>query len=261
MTIELAYCCWGLSGYDETILDHIANAGISWVDVRPFDFTHPAGRRHMYEVGVQESCMGISFGIPDGVSLDSADLTERMAAVRACEAAILRARDIGVGIAYVVPGKDGSEEALARYTESLTRIADHAAALDVRIAIEHFPHTALPTIAGTLAYLRELAHPNLYLLLDIGHAQMTDEDAPAAIADAGPLLAYVHLDDNDGVGDLHLALYDGMLTEASLRATFDALREHGYSGRASLELHPGLPNPVDAMLRSRDAALAAMGAG
>ena len=95
-----------------------------------------------------------------------------------------------------------------------TRIADHAADLEVRVGIEHFPHTALPTIAATLAFLRAVGHDNLYLLLDIGHAQMTDEDVPAAIADAGPLLGYVHLDDNDGVGDQHLALYDGILTES-----------------------------------------------
>ncbi len=85
MTIELAYCCWGLSGYDETILDHIANAQISWVDVRPFDFTHENARRHMHEVGLQESCMGLSFGIPEDTSLDAGDRSERMKAVRACE--------------------------------------------------------------------------------------------------------------------------------------------------------------------------------
>jgi sugar phosphate isomerase/epimerase len=258
MTIELAYCAWGLSGYDETILDHVARAHIGWIDIRPGDFVHPAGRRHMYEVGLQESCMGISFALPKDTALDSADLSERMKAVRSCESSILRANAIGIHTAYVVPTQDTSEEALARYALSLTRIADHAQALDVRIAIEHFPHTALPTIAATLAFLREVAHPNLYLLLDIGHAQMTDEYVPAAIGDAGSLLGYVHLDDNDGVGDLHLALLDGVLTPASLRATFDALKEHGYDGRVSLELHPGLEDPVDAMLRSRDAALAAM---
>ena len=85
MPIELAYCCWGLSGYDETILDHIANAQIPWVDIRSFDFTHPAGRRHMHEVGLQESCMGISFGIPPATCAGQRGPSERMKAVRACE--------------------------------------------------------------------------------------------------------------------------------------------------------------------------------
>ncbi len=244
MTIELAYCCWGLSGYDETILDHIARARIPWMDIRPADFTHPGGRRHMREVGVQESCMGISFGIPSGTCAGQRGperAHDRGALLRVVDPA---RQQVGARnrIRRAVPGHErggaGALHAVAHCALPTT-----PPALDVRIAIEHFPHTALPTIAATLAYLRELAHPNLYLLLDIGHAQMSDEDAPAAIADAGPLLGYVHLDDNDGVGDLHLALLDGVLTEASLRATFDALQEHGYSGRASLELHPGLRRP------------------
>ena len=161
MTIELAYCTWGLSGYDEEILDQIAVAHISWIDIRSGDFTHYASRDRMHELGLQISCLGVSFGTPPNTALDSADLSERMAAVRAAEFAILRANQLGLSTAYVVPGKDGSEEGLARYTESLTRIADHAADLDVRLSIEHFPFTALPTIAATLAYLRGVQHPNL----------------------------------------------------------------------------------------------------
>ena len=132
--------------------------------------------------------------------------------------------------------------------------------MGIRVSIEHFPGSPLPTIAAMLAFLRGVGHPNLYLLLDIGHAQMSGEDVPTAIADAGPLLGYVHLDDNDGVGDQHLALYDGVLTAPSLRATFAALNAHGYSGRASLELHPQLPDPLVALQRSRAAALAAIAA-
>ena len=106
------------------------------------------------------------------------------------------------------------------------------------LGFEHFPGTALPTIADTLAFLRNVAHPNLYLLLDIGHAQMSNEDVPTAVADAGALLGYVHLDDNDGEGDLHWALLDGVLTKESLRQTFSALDAHGYEGGISLELNP-----------------------
>ena len=61
-----------------------------------------------------------------------------------------------------------------------------------------------------------------------------------------------------GVGDLHLPLHDGVLTKVSLSATFDVQKQHGYNVCVSLELHPQLPKPVKAMLRSRDPALAAM---
>ena len=258
MSIELAYCTWGLSGTDAEILDHIAEAGIGWIDLRAGDFTDPASRDRIQQLGLQISCLGASFGVPPDLALDSGNDDERLTAVGHVETGIQQANELGLNIAYVIPGKDGSQDGLARYTKSLMQIADYAAARGVRVGIEHFPGTALPTIAGTLAFLRTVGHPNLYLLLDVGHAQMSGEDVPTAIADAGPLLGYVHLDDNDGVGDLHLSLYDGVMTESSLRAAFSALRAHGYDGRASLELNPQLPDPLDALYRSRDAALAAM---
>lgn len=75
---------------------------------------------------------------------------------------------------------------------------------------------------------------------------------------AGPLLGYVRLDDNDGREDLHLGLTDGVLTGAVLSDTFAALEDVGYSGAVSLELNPGLPDPLDALKRSREAVEAAV---
>ena len=72
------------------------------------------------------------------------------------------------------------------------------------------------------------------------------------ISDAGPLLGYVHLDDNDGSRDLHLGLTDGILTEAVLADSFAALKDIVYNSSLSLELHPGLPDPLDALRRSRE---------
>ena len=69
--------------------------------------------------------------------------------------------------------------------------------------------------AAMLAWLRQSAHPNLGLLLDVGHCLIAGEDAGAAARAAGPLLAHVHLDDNDGVGDLHWPLLSGQLTAGS----------------------------------------------
>ena len=137
-------------------------------------------------------------------------------------------------------------------------LGDCAAPYGIRLGIEHFPGRALPSVAATLAFLDELDHPNVGLLLDIGHAQMSGEALPDAIAAAASRLCYVHLDDNDGVGDLHLALYDGVLTPVALAEAFAALAAHGYRGRASLELNPALPNPLGALVRSRAATLAAM---
>ena len=64
---------------------------------------------------------------------------------------------------------------------------------------------------------------------------MSKEDPAAVIAAAGDRLGYVHLDDNDGEGDLHWSLLEGVLTEKALAATFAALALSQYTGPASLE--------------------------
>jgi sugar phosphate isomerase/epimerase len=86
--------------------------------------------------------------------------------------------------------------------------------------------------------------------MDSGHLQMSNEDPVKTIALAGARLGYAHLDDNDGEGDLHWSLLDGVLTRASLAATLAALENSAYSGPVSLELHPQLPNPAAALAQS-----------
>ena len=66
----------------------------------------------------------------------------------------------------------------------------------------------------------------------------------------GDRLGYVHLDDNDGVDDLHLALTDGLQTEVSLAELFTVLDVVGYEGPVSLEMKSDLPDPEDAIRRS-----------
>ena len=133
--------------------------------------------------------------------------------------------------------------------------AERAAANGVRLCVEHFPGTALPSAAATLDFIRAIDHPNLGLLFDIGHVQISGEDPASVIRQAGQRLAYVHLDDNDGQSDLHWALLDGVLTAETLRDTFRALADIGYSGPVSIELSPRLRDPFGALQRSRQLVL------
>lgn len=254
-------CTWALSGADTDILDQIARLGCEWIDIRPADFTAEASLAHMRSLGLRVSCMGLSFGIPDRCRLDDVDAAAAAQGVAHGTRALERAAALGAETAYVVPPFEADPDARKRFGASLHILADRAAEHGIKLCVEHFPGRALPTIAGTLDYLDALDHPNLYLLLDIGHAQMTDEDIPAAIAaaTAAGRLGYVHLDDNDGEKDLHWALLDGVLTEEVLRNTFTALREHGYEGNVSLELSPNLPDPADALRRSWVMMLETMG--
>ena len=94
--------------------------------------------------------------------------------------------------------------------------------------------------------------------MDTGHLQISGEDPIETIKSAGEMLGYVHLDDNDGVGDLHLALLDGVLKREVLSDTLAVLGDVGYTGTVSLELNPGLPDPIDALRRSREIVLNAV---
>lgn len=114
----------------------------------------------------------------------------------------------------------------------------------VRLCLEHIPGRSLPTVAKTLAWLEKT---DLALLLDIGHCLISEEDPVEAIVQAGGRLGYVHLDDNDSVGDLHWPLLTGRLTADMLTAFFAKLKHLGYKGAVSLELNPTNPDPLQAL--------------
>jgi D-psicose/D-tagatose/L-ribulose 3-epimerase len=251
--VQLSCCTWALSGPEENTLATLADIGFSSVDIQAKTFQSPDARDKIQDLGLTVSCLALSFNVDDGAALDSADPTARQTALDHCRAALDHAADLGVDTTYVVPGEDPA--ALPYFSQTLPQVADFAAEHSIRVGVEHFPSKALPTAAGTLEYLADLGHPNLYLLLDTGHLQMSKEDPATVIATAGDRLGYVHLDDNDGEGDLHWSLLDGVLTEEALGAIFTALGPSPYTGPVSLELNPNLPDPATALKASRDLVL------
>jgi len=250
--VKIACCIWALSLPETELLRQVRELGFNWIDVQPGHLRTLESRLLAQELGMRVSCVGASFGLPAGASLDSVDSAAREAAVDHVRKTIAFAADIGADTIYVVPGKDASAEALERYAESLSRLADAASERAIKIAIEHFPGTALPTAADTLEFIFGTRHRNLYLLIDTGHLQISCEEPEQTIINAGDRLAYVHFDDNDGIGDLHWALLDGVMTEESLATTIAALDGIGYQGALSLELNPKLPKVKRALQSSRD---------
>lgn len=244
----LSCCAWVLSGPEEQNLDQLAELGFRHVDVRPQALRSPRARQCLADLGLHVPCVAIAF--PE-VPLDSADEQVAAQAFSQLVAGLHHARDLGAATAYVVPGTDRSPAALERYARAIEHLTEQAASLNLMLGIEHFPGRNLPTIAATLDFIEGIGHPNLCLLFDLGHAQISAEDPAALIHRAGTRLGYVHLDDNDGRQDLHLGLLEGVLTEETLRRTFAALEEVNYQGPLSLELHPQLPDPLDALRRSR----------
>ena len=251
--MELSCCAWALTGSEEDALTALAAIGFRSIDVQAKTFVSSASRARLNDLGLSVSCLALCFNMKDGAALDSATPAARQAALDHCREALDHAAALGASTAYAVPGVNSAT--LPQFGEALGQVADFAAERAIRVGIEHFPGRALPTATATLAYLSRLNHPNLYLLLDTGHLQMSGEDPAAVIAAAGARLGYVHLDDNDGEADLHWPLRAGVLTEEALAATFAALARSLYDGPASIELSPQLPDPVAALAQSRACAL------
>ncbi len=246
--MDISCCVWALSTPEENALQHLADLGFAHIDVQALTYTTPSIQAQIDALGMRMRCVGLSFNMEEGAALDSADATARRRAVEHVERGLDQAASSHIDTAYVVPGDE--DDLLGYFSESLIAIADMAAARQIALGVEHFPGKALPTAAGTLAYLEDLAHDNLYLLLDSGHLQISGEDPAAVIAQAGSRLGYAHLDDNDGRSDLHWALCDGVLTRTALRDLLVALNGSAYAGPVSLELHPTLPDPVAALRES-----------
>ncbi|MDE0079239.1 MAG: sugar phosphate isomerase/epimerase [Caldilineaceae bacterium] len=251
----LSCCVWALTAHPSEVLSDMRSLGFHRIDIRPDFLIEGDARtlRETYSLGV--SSVAASFGVPDDAALESADADARRRGVAHIGSVVNQCAALGAKVVYLVPGKDDSPATLSRYAESLEQAAENAAAHGVRLCIEHFPGTALPTASATLDFINAIDHPNLGLLFDIGHVQMSGEDPAEVIKAAGSRLYYVHLDDNDGHGDLHWALLDGVLTTESLRDTFRALQDIGYVGAVSLELSPVLDDPYNALERSRQIAI------
>lgn len=250
--MKIACCVWALAGMETEVLREVRALGFDWIDIQPTHLRTLESRLLAQELDLRVSCLGASFGMPAGAALDHKEQSQRQSAVDHVADAITHAAQLAADTAYVVPGKDNSDAALARFSDSLGELAERAGERDIKLALEHFPGTALPTASETLEFIRRSGHDNLYILLDSGHLQMSGEEPASAILNAADRLGYVHFDDNDGLSDLHWALLDGVMTEESLNATLQALEEIGYQGALSLELSPGLPKPARALSESRN---------
>ena len=243
--MRIAGCLWSLPHSQVEAARIAAEAGFDSIDVDP-GFTRLAGRQENLPV----TCVAIAHLMPPGAELDAEDEAAREQALEHAGRGLGEAQALGAGVAYVGPPATPDRQARIRYRSAVVSLANQAQARGLRLGIEHFPGRGLPIVAGTLAFIQETDHPNLYLLLDIGHCQMMGESVEQVIALAGDRLACVHFDDNDGTADQHRALLDGIQQEEDLIAAVRALRQCRYDGAVSIETNPGLEDPVGAFVRS-----------
>lgn len=127
--------------------------------------------------------------------------------------------------------KKGFEE-LLRYAEGK----------DVTLAIENFPWPE-QTVANNLAFIRDIDHPQLGMLLDTGHCLNSDGPQPMTVAgragqivrDCGSDLVHTHLSDfkfSETERCDHFAPFDGDIQWVEVMR---ALKEIGYKGYFNFE--------------------------
>jgi sugar phosphate isomerase/epimerase len=203
------------------------------------------------DAGMIVSCAAAGRDLPVGATLDAEALELRRGAVEMLQRHVTDAAQLGATHAYIVPGLDTSAASLRRFADSCTRLADFAGQRHLRLCVEAVPGRALPTGAATLDWVSQIGHPNLFLLLDVGHCLISREEPAAIIEQAGPRLGYLHLDDNDGANDVHWPLLTGKMTRTKLQSALQALVAVGYGGNLAFELNPKNANPFEALRQGK----------
>lgn len=119
---------------------------------------------------------------------------------------------------------------LDRLAENLRPVLDHADNAGVGIAIEplnRFETSLFNTTGQLMAFIEQVNHPRLGVLLDTFHMNIEERDIPAAIRDAGTHLLHFHACGNDRGAPRNGAI--------SWPAIADALREIDYDGALVVE--------------------------
>jgi D-psicose/D-tagatose/L-ribulose 3-epimerase len=127
-------------------------------------------------------------------------------------------------------GTGPTDDEKKRAADVLRATAEHAKQANLMLAIEYlnrFECYFLNTAAGARELVRAVNHPNFRAMYDSFHAHIEEKDPAAAIRTIAPVLAHVHISENDrgtpGTGQVN---WD---------ATFRTLKEVGYDGWLTIE--------------------------
>lgn len=241
------------------VLEAVKAAGFQEIEVCSFpqhldyhniDDVRRAGER-MRALGIRP----LSFHAPFAHKIDitSLEKSERDAAVheliRACEAAAI------IGCEHVVlhpgPEREGrpqEEEFLKRMhhaAESLNRVAARCCELNIHLLLENMlAHLLFGHVRDMMYLLGEITTCNVGTCLDTGHAHLAREMG-IVIQKLSGHLKMVHVNDNHGDWDAHLAPGDGSIDWPWV---VRELRDNGFHGSLVLELHGESGESVEQIL-------------
>ena len=249
---ETSACAWLLTGPPLESLRRLRGLGFDMVDLRT-DCWDGVSSADLQNAGLTVPCVGITPApLPNGLTLDALTTADAESALPCLVASMERAASLGARTAYMVtpPSRVGEDQA---YIDSMSRLGNEAARLGVKLCVEPSPGFALGDYTETMRLLDTANSDGLYALLDLGHLLLTGEDPAATIRILGDRLGYVHVDDNDGLSDVHYGLLEGVLTEGALYSFLDAIAGSAYDGPLAIEIKSDIPSPLTSLVRSRNA--------
>lgn len=206
---------------------------IPFIDLDSIDV--PATRKALGAAGLGVTACAVM--VP-GTSLISGDAAERQAGLDRLERIIEMSADMGAdtvaGPIYSpvgqLTGRGRTPDEWQRACEGLATAAQLAGKADVVLAIEplnRFETYFLNTATDALALVNEIDHPNLTVQLDTFHANIEEDDTPAAIRALGPRLGHFHASESHrgtpGTG------------QVPWKECFAALHEIGYDRWVTIE--------------------------
>ncbi len=261
--IKLGVNCWmSKTHVTEDIVQFCRRADFGAIEIAGFPREYSSTRRSRLKRVTREleiQIATVSTAVPmlqrSEFNLHSTDPDERNLSIRYVEDCIDLAVQIGAGLVYVCSIRQGQsaahEQALVAFKESLCRCSDYAAEHGVRLALEHVPTGELPTVAETVSFLKGAGSKDLGILLDLGHLNLSKEDLRKSVEDAKPLLAHVHINNNDGVTDTHLPPFQGTIDRSEILRFITLVLQAGYSGSFGIEML-NVIDPVSVMAQSKE---------
>jgi sugar phosphate isomerase/epimerase len=135
-------------------------------------------------------------------------------------------------------------------TDSIGACADEADRAALKFCLEPRVGEIVSNTDALLRLMDAVDNDNFGAVLDTGHQHAQKEILPLSIEKLGARVHYLHVSDNDGQTNQHLALGRGTV---DWDGVFTALKKHGFSGHVAVDVG-GVPD-LDAQVRESKAFL------
>lgn len=219
------------------VLEMLKRVGYDGVEVPLFnlDLDYTSWGRRLDELGLERTAVTIRNVEDNPISPDAEIRKKGIAATQQtldCCAALSATHLIGPYHSAIghFSGSGPSPDEWKWGVESMQRVAEHAASVDVMLGVEalnRFECYLLNCHADSTRFAQAVNHPNCRVMYDTFHANIEEKSPRQALHDCAEMLCHVHISENDrstpGAGDIRW------------EETFDALREINYDGWLMIE--------------------------